>query len=457
MNRLKLVLPTLILLVAATPAHAGEAAVAERTATVKTFNGPGPSTFDRVRVIKQGRASAKNVLVLVPGTSGSAGMMTQVGADLIRKLGPRRWQVWSIDRRENWLEDGAGFDAGLAGRATPRQVFDYYLGWLTDPSITTHFQPVADSTVPFARDWGMRVAVTDMRTVIKQARQKGRNVVLGGHSLGASIAMAYATWDFNGTPGSRDISGLLLIDGGSGGSKPPTAKQARASLADLEKASPFADIAGTGVPWTSGVFAELGAFLALKAPTEQSYLQGLSLVPAELKPPVPATNRGVYGYALDNDTSPANLQLIHMHMGSLATSGAVRDWVDGGLVPMSRGARLFSRAEIGGAAWYHPTRLSLDSRSVNAGRSNPAQRVLGVKATRGKQMKKPLYAFQTDLSEGGVIRSARALADTADLPARDVVLVNREQTTSHLDPLAASPSRNDFLTTVAPFLKRIQK
>ena len=38
---------------------------------------------------------------------------------------------------------------------------------------------------------------------------------MGGHSLGGSIATAYATWDFNGRPGGRDLSGLVLIDGAS--------------------------------------------------------------------------------------------------------------------------------------------------------------------------------------------------------------------------------------------------
>ena len=37
---------------------------------------------------------------------------------------------------------------------------------------------------------------------------------LGGHSAGASTAVAYAAWDFAGRPGFRDLSGLVLIDGG---------------------------------------------------------------------------------------------------------------------------------------------------------------------------------------------------------------------------------------------------
>ena len=44
----------------------------------------------------------------------------------------------------------------------------------------------------------MRVAVEDLRRVVAEARRDSREVVLGGHSLGGSIATAYATWDFNG-------------------------------------------------------------------------------------------------------------------------------------------------------------------------------------------------------------------------------------------------------------------
>ena len=40
--------------------------------------------------------------------------------------------------------------------------------------------------------------------------------MLGGHSLGGSIATAYATWDFGGRAGGDDLDGLVLIDGGSG-------------------------------------------------------------------------------------------------------------------------------------------------------------------------------------------------------------------------------------------------
>ena len=63
--------------------------------------------------------------------------------------------------------------------ARPRrqQVFDYYLGWLTDPTITNHFQLIPDSEVGFGREWGMRVEIEDLHRVVtaaKRARRQGR-------------------------------------------------------------------------------------------------------------------------------------------------------------------------------------------------------------------------------------------------------------------------------------------
>ena len=105
------------------------------------------------------------------------------------------------------FEDHSMVDRVKRGEATAQQLFDYYLGWLTNPSVTEHFGR-SDSSVPsYARGWGMRVAVEDLRRVIEEARAGSREVVLGGHSLGGSIATAYATWDFNGQPGADDLSG----------------------------------------------------------------------------------------------------------------------------------------------------------------------------------------------------------------------------------------------------------
>src|SRR5262249_53253515 len=142
------------------------------------------------------------------------------------------WQVWAVERRENQLEDHSVLDQAKAGTVTGQQLFDYYLGWLTNPSVTTHFQFIADADVAFAKEWGMHTGIEALRVGAQSALPRARRLVVGGHSLGGSITTAYATWDFGGVAGAQGLSGLVYIDGGSN-PVPVTPEDATASLATL--------------------------------------------------------------------------------------------------------------------------------------------------------------------------------------------------------------------------------
>jgi hypothetical protein len=425
-------------------------ASADRVFTVDGAAAPGPARYDRVRVIEQGPRKAKNVLVLVPGTSGGAAYFRPVARDIVAGL--PGWKTWSVDRRENLLEDHSVLRP-VVGRDRPaHDAFRYYLESLTDTSIMPRFTPVTDAA--YARRWGMGVAVRDLGNVIRAARRDGRRVVLAGHSLGATIAIAYATWDFGGRAGAADLAGLVLIDGGSGGA-PIGRSEAREQLEQLGGESPFLDLSGFGLPWAIGVLNAVGSTLAVQEPEAPAVLAAWQFLPAGLRPPVAATNAGGYGYAVDNDTSPANLALVHMHVGGLAAAGDPRPWADGELGTVARAAEMFSGIEgIDGTAWYHPRRLSLDGRAVAGGVRNRAQQLLGVRATHGRDLELPIYAIETSLGAGRVLKGARALARRADLPRRMVTLVDRHTTYDHLDPLSAVPARNAFVKTVIPFLRR---
>jgi hypothetical protein len=436
---LALVLTFALALAWAAPARA------DRVLTLRGSPAPGP---DEIRVLQVGPRSARHVLVLEPGTLAGAAYFRPVAADLVKRL--RGWQVWAVDRRENGLEDLSELDLARAGDATPQQLFDYYVGWLGNGAITPHFQPPADDAVAYARRWGMRVAVNDLRRVVRAARKGGRKVVLGGHSLGASIAVAYATWSFGGQVGARGLSGLVLIDGGASGT-PPTRDAARAALRDLQARSPFLDLLGVGVPWTAGALVSVGATITLADPAGPSVAATSPLLPAQFKPSFPVTNRGQFGYALDDGTSPAALALVHMHIGALAESGDPRDWEDGELGTVERAARVFSgRRGMDGAAWFHPMRLTIDASAVHGGLRNPAQHVFGLRSIRGRSVHVPIYAFATSLGGRRVLGAAQALDRRSH--AR-VTLVDRVAMTDHLDPLTAVPPRNDFVRTVVPFLR----
>ncbi|HYB24930.1 MAG TPA: hypothetical protein VED41_14095, partial [Solirubrobacteraceae bacterium] len=135
--------------------------------------------------------SAPNVLVLEPGTSAAAAYFVPFAKSLVQAV--PGWQVWAVERRENFLENQKELDKYKAGKVSSEEFFDFYLGYLANSSITKHYEPVPESTVEFAKSWGMNVAVEDLKVVIEEAKKLGGKVVLGGHSLGGSVVTAYAT------------------------------------------------------------------------------------------------------------------------------------------------------------------------------------------------------------------------------------------------------------------------
>jgi hypothetical protein len=434
-----------------------EAAMQVRFERIRGFDArETPARYDRVGVLEVGPRRAPNVLILNPGTSASAAYFAPLAKAVVRRT--KGWQVWAVERRENLLEDHSMLDRAKRGRASGRRLFDYYLGYLADPSITDHFQLVPDADVAFAREWGMRVEIEDLRRVVKRAQRRGRRVVVGGHSLGGSITTAYATWDFGGRPGARGLSGLVYIDGGSGPA-PIAPGEARQRLEALEGGSPWLSFGGIAAPF-AGLFNSTGSTGVLIDPNTPSLGQTFPLLPADLKPPVRVTNVAQYGYALDTATSPAGLVAAQAHLGRLAASGDPRGWIRAGeLTPIRRYARMFSGwglPGLDGTAWYHPQRLTIDSGAVAAGNANPAQEVLDVRATHGDDLPSRIriYAFGAALGGDRVLEAARILARQSGIPRRRLTLVDRQRTYSHNDPNSAAP-RNAFVANLVPFLEGI--
>jgi pimeloyl-ACP methyl ester carboxylesterase len=436
----------------ATPLAVASPALAAETQTTVTgwTKAPGPRQFDKLDVTEYGSAKAKTVLVLVPGTNGGRGDFTLTARELVKKV--PGLAVWAVDRRSEQLEDTSVFADALAGKVTPKAMFDYYAGWIADPSITPHYQPPDASKLGFAADWGLRVQLEDVKRVIAKAHAGGRRVLLGGHSLGASVAVAYASWDFAGKPGYKDVDGLVLIDGGLRGSFDTTKglADAKKRLAAIRK-QPFLDLLGLGLPWVTGILAESAAVLALKDPLGPSVGQAFPLLPAAFKPPIPATNRGQFGYAFDETTSPKALGLIQVRSGVLGPDG---DWVDGEVSPIQRVAETFGQEPGNAVEWFYPSRLNLDVDAASPLTATSAAKYLGLRIKWAKQVDLPLYAVQTSLTKGGVLKGAKSFIKLSRSPAKDDKLVDASKSESHLDPLTAAPATNDYLKTVIPWLKQ---
>jgi pimeloyl-ACP methyl ester carboxylesterase len=424
------------------------------------YAAPGtPARYNKVGVIKVGSSTAKNVLVLEPGTSAGATYFVPLAKWIVSKA--RGWQVWSVERRENLLEDQSELNQYKDHKATSAQLFNYYLGYIKDPAIKHHFQSVANTSVTFAKQWGMNAAVQDLHVVIGQAKKLGGKVVLGGHSLGGTVVTAYATWDFKGRAGADDLAGLVYIDGGST-TTPVSAAAATQTLQSLNAptASPWLAFGGIAAPY-AGVYEATGAASALQDPNSPSLGQTSGLLPADIVPPQRVTNLGQYGYALNATTSPSSLLAAQAHLGQgLATKGPVYGWNSAGaLTPINRFATMFSGAGIqnsDGTEWYFPQRLTDDTAAVDNGNANPAQSVLDVNATMGHSLPKNLliYAFGARLGGATIPADAMTLAQQSGIPLSNLTVANYQSTYSHNDPAGAYPN-NAFVNRLLPFLGKV--
>jgi len=445
------------LIAALAPACAQAAAAPLRVSWMPGFKAPGtPARLNKVGVLKIGPRKARNVLVLEPGTSAGSAYFVPLAKWIVAKT--PGWQVWSVERRENLLEDQSVLDLAKEGKTSPIAAFDYYLGYLADPSITHHFQPVPDSAVPFARQWGLNVAVQDLHDVIAAAKRLGGKVVLGGHSLGGSVVTAYATWNFAGKPGADELAGLVYDDGGSFGA-PTTAAAAKTALSTLATSTPWLAFSGVPAPYL-GLFSALGSTAAVVAPNAPAVAQASPILPAALRPPVPVTNLALFGYNVD----PATSKLVfasQAHVGQLNTSVSPAGWNGAGaLSPITRYANMLSGTGVSGAdgsEWYFPMRLTVDTGAVDEGNANPAQAVLGVRSTFGHRLPRRLRIYAFGAYGGAAITdAAKTLAAQSHIPASQLTLINRQGTYAHNDPAAAYP-HNAFLNALVPFLKRIAK
>jgi pimeloyl-ACP methyl ester carboxylesterase len=433
-----------------------------------------PEKFDKVGVIKVApghKEVASNVLVLEPGTSAGAAYFVPFAKWLVENT--PGWQVWAVERRENRLEDQSRFTKAKKGQITPEELFDYYLGYLTNPAITTHIRPPDEhqAVVDGGREWGMNVAVQDLHVVIEQAKALGGKVVLGGHSLGGSVVTAYATWDFGGKPGAEGLSGLVYDDGGSS-PLPVSAKEAEESLEKLSKKTPWLAFGGIPAP-TLGLFGAIGSTLTVLDPKAPALLGTWPLLPSFLKTRnskgevVPSTNEAGFGYGVNVGTSPPNLIAAQVHAGKglqePEKEGEPWGWNgEGAITPIQRYADMLSgtgQATSDGSEWYFPERLTIDTGAVAEGNPNQAQEVLGEHAIHGHELPSTLHilAINSELDKvfgpgGGSLKAAEVLAEQSKIPPANLTLIEVESIYSHNDPAGGYPN-NEFFSHLVPFLK----
>ncbi len=435
----------------------------------------GSVDLSRVGILKvapAGGKRAKNVLVLEPGTSAAAAYFMPFAKSLVEAT--PGWQVWAVERRENFLEDQKQLTKYKRGQVTSLEFFNYYLGYLAGAKVKKHYIPVPESTVGFAKEWGMNVAVEDLKVVIERAKALGGKVVLGGHSLGGSVVTAYATWDFAGKPGAEGLAGLVYDDGGSSPSA-ISKEAAETSLAKLKKAGETPWLAFGGIPAPDlGLFSASGSALSIDEPKGPSVLEKFPFLPPDLRSPItPVTNEAGFGFSVNVGTSPESLAAAQIHGGAGVEEAAEGDGLHGwngtgALTPVSRYAEMLAGKVSGtglaesGSEWYFPARLTLDTGAVGNGLANPAQEVLGLHSTMGEHLPKTLHilAIDSELDKlfgggGTTLTEAELLAAQSGIPAENLTLIEELNTYAHNDPAGATPAGNEFFAKMVPFLKAL--
>jgi hypothetical protein len=420
------------------------AAAAADYVPIQGARAPGPAKYDKIWVQRIGPPSARHVLILVGGMQEAAGAMGFPGRGIQAALG-RGWQVWAEDRREVAFDDRKGLASGRAGTAKA-----YYFG--------AKARRVATRRVPFVRKWGLKVALEDLRNVVKAARAGGRTVVLGGHSLGAQEAISYAAWDFNGQPGYKDLRGLLLVDGGeigafSSGIPGDALQQVQAMKSGIDYGSAFDDVTRSHSPWIGSLLTAVAGLYAKNAPGARSALADDPIVPPSLRPPFPTTNAGFLGNMFDQTYTRPGFESLRARVGDFAPAGDPRPWVDAENGTIAQLAALLAQSRPGFAELYTPARLALDAHAADSMARTPVTDFLGLRLWHTAEINVPMYAYESDLTQGGVLTGAQNVKNASQIP--QLVGVDDTANASHLDALFAPPQTNGFIQTVVPFLRSI--
>lgn len=477
---------------------------------VAAANAETPDALNFVRVVRYrvdtGDAPpqpARAIAVLMPGFLGGAGSYDALARALVRRGeldtgpaggGPGHVEAWAIDRRANLLEDQHGLDVAEV-RGDPELAQKYYFaGQALEGRRYAGVRPPAE--LAYQSEWGLASTVNDLRAVmalVPAAERKGR-VVLVGHSLGASIAEAYAAWDFAGTPGFSELAGLVLVDGTSateGDAAPPlTEAQYKTGYGTGLLLRPGLDKIRAGEPYYvlpllgSDVYP-VGAILALRTALRPTAVvtdpdrDQMMRVLLGLRDLPEFTNRAALGFSFDRAYD--GLSFVAVSCGA-ATGGPVDrytgvlgdellhptdpsaryDWIDydqsspTGNTALGELARSwYLGPALDFAEWYFPNRLALDAPAAGTLTLQPTDwpfQQYGLRASHGAALDLPIFVLASALVGKGKGDVAgydrlRALVDKVPLgPGRPHAGAPRT------DPLAWKAVGYPQLTHIDPIL-----
>jgi hypothetical protein len=315
-----------------------------------------------------GDGKPDTVLVLMPGTWAGAMSMDRFARDVIRmaeRHGRRGLQVWLHDRRSEQMEDHTGlmWAARNKDRLPTDEVIlgvsDYYRpGFRPEEGgvelLGRKFTPLDHDAVRFMAGWGADVAVRDWRAVVLEAHRKVGNkvegteadrakvtdkskgrVFIGGHSLGGSLTVLYASYDFDRRPdreiwGVDDVHGLVQLEGGSLNKRKVKTVKADKYRKDLqgryEGGMVYFDLDVLGIRYAPSTMLSVGisGWAAYNARGQETIFPDYSRPSIVQLPRI--TNEALLGFAMDDDISPFFIARVSMGYpsGKLGRKGQIR-------------------------------------------------------------------------------------------------------------------------------------
>lgn len=256
-----------------------------------------------VRFFDRNRTDPPNeIILLMPGFASGANSFRPLATQIVTLSGGAT-EVWAVDRRSNLLEDlTAMIQAERAGtEAAARDALDYYSAHPDGLGGYIAAHPFGEVS-RFMSEWGLDVHVRDLKAVVEQARKvSGARIYLGGHSLGAVLAQAFAAYNFDGQAGHTLIDGLILLDGTAvpGANALLNDHQYLAGVAALRNPQKAGDEPFVSQPLGPYEFQvlEIAALCALINP------EGISPLPQAVPSlvPVPASHLAAFGLMIDDE------------------------------------------------------------------------------------------------------------------------------------------------------------
>ncbi len=403
-----------------------------------------PPSQNKVRIVRYRIDSdppkpARAIVVMMPGFLGGAGSLDGVARAMVRRsTDADAIEAWAIDRRSNLLEDTHGLDVAEVRKDASIARGYYFDGATVEGKTFDGF--VSGGAANYASEWGLATTLGDLRNAIMLVPEADRStrVVLLGHSLGGAIVEEYAAWDFGGKIGTKEIAGLVLVDGATGGegSGMPAFDEKTYANGSMTSGVGFGpqpgvetDIRGgavfTSLPFLGQkayVVSEYVAMQARFAPTKvetDDTRDGLLSILIGQSPMPKVTNRAAFGFAFD--VKSCGLQIAAVSCGE-GNGGAVTQydsalggklahpsdpnatygWTEfdqtnpKGATSVDDAARAWYEGPgLNFAEWYFPQRLSIDAQaalSLDITDGDWRAKKYGLLSKHGREIDAPIFA-----------------------------------------------------------------